>query len=97
MKKLMVGLIFIIYLAGCSSELTFKEINMDRVDKDIQDFINIVQDENGAHLYHDNKQNMYIFLNGSNVVQGSKAMHFNDFNLEANGDTLKILFHHDYT
>ncbi len=97
MKRIMMVLSLVILLAGCSSELLFTEVNMNHVNKDVTEFMNDVQGENGAYLYHDNKWDMYIFLNGINVVQGSKALHFTDANIATDGDTLKIYFQHDST
>lgn len=97
MRKLMVGLLIMILLAGCNSALTFTEVDMNRANKDVKEFMNAVQDENGTHLFHDSERNMYVYLNSGNVIQGSKATHFSDFNLKANGDTLNILFHHEST
>lgn len=97
MRKLIVGLMIVILLAGCSSDLTFTEVDINRVNKDVKEFMNAVQDENGTHLYHDSKRNMYVFLNSGNVIQGSKVAHFSDFNLKANGDTLNVIFHHEST
>lgn len=70
---------------------------MNHLNKEMKEFTNAVASENGTHLYYDRKGTMNIFLNGINVDQGSKALYFTDFNVEADGDTLNILFHHDYT
>lgn len=97
MKKLMTVFMFIILLFGCSPKLSFEEINMNRVDKEVQNFIHAVEDENGTHLYYDNKQNIYVFLNGYHVTHGNEAVHFTGFNVEPDGDTLNISFEHDKT
>src|SRR5699024_4558437 len=87
----------VILLAGCSPALTFTEVDMTRVNKDVKEFMNAVQDENGTHLFHDSERNMYIYLNSSNVIQGSEVAHYSDFNVKANGGTLNILFNHEST
>lgn len=97
MKKFIFPFVLTFLLVSCSSEFTFKEINMSHLSKDIENFIEATENKNGVHLYHDHKGNMYIFLNGYNVVQGTKALHFTDFNLEDDGDTLNVLVHHDLT
>lgn len=92
MRKLLLLLVAIVLLSGCSSELSFSEVSEGGVNKDIQSFIDDVKDENGVHLYLDNQTDIYVYLNGTNVEQGEKAVHFTDFDVEENSDTLNILF-----
>ncbi|MBS4194154.1 lipoprotein [Lederbergia citri] len=90
MKKLLSLLVTIALLSGCSSKLSFSEVGENSVNKDIQSFINDVNDENGVHLFFENQKAVYVYLNGSNVKQGEKAIHFTDFNVEKNDKTLSI-------
>ncbi|WP_066400277.1 hypothetical protein [Neobacillus mesonae] len=92
MKKLLSLLVIISLLSGCSSKLSFSEVSDGRVSKDIKSFIDNVKDENGVHLYFEKQKAVYVYLNGSNVKQGEKAIHFTDFNVEKNGETLSILY-----
>lgn len=97
MKRLMVATLLLLLLAGCNSELTYSEIMIEKASKDVQEFIESVGDQGGPNLYFDSKEGrMYVYLNGSNVIQGEKATHFKDFDLEVKGDTLKFLYNqHD--
>lgn len=92
MRKLLSLPVIIFLLSGCSSELSFSEVSKEGVNKDIQSYIDDVKNENGIHLYFVNQKSIYVYLNGSNVKQGEKAMHFTDFNVEENGKTLSILY-----
>jgi hypothetical protein len=88
MKKVMSFFIFVLLLAGCSSELTFTEIaNMNN---DVRTFFESVEDTNGAHLYFDEDRVIYVMLNGKNVIQGENAIHFTDFSVDSDGKILNI-------
>jgi len=93
MKRLMVGILLTLLVAGCNSELTFSEIEVEKASKNVQEFIESVRDQSGPNLYFDEqKGQMYVYLNGANVIQGEKAIHFKNFELDVDGDTLKFLF-----
>ncbi|WP_121614226.1 hypothetical protein [Mesobacillus foraminis] len=91
-RKLLLLIVAIVLLSGCSSELSFSEVSDRGFNKDIQSFIDDVKHENGVHLYLDDQTDIYVYLNGKNVEQGEKAVHFTDFNVKENSDTLNILF-----
>lgn len=98
MKRMMVGILLTLLVAGCNSELTFSEIEAEKAGKDIQEFIESVEDQKGPNLYFDEKKGqMYVYLNGANVIQGEKATHFKDFELDVDGNTLKFLFNQHET
>lgn len=90
--------LLVLLLMGCNSELTYSEIKIEKVSKDVQEFIGSVEEQKGPHLYFDEKKGqIYVYLNGANVIQGEKATHFKDFELDVEGDTLKFLFNQDKT
>ena len=97
MRRLLVALLCIVFLFGCSEDLSFSEVSKDVVNKDIKTFISNVKNENGIYLYLDKQNTIYVYLNASNVKQGEKPVHFNDFDVEGNGDTLHILYNRDKT
>ncbi|MFV8828450.1 lipoprotein [Alkalihalobacterium sp. APHAB7] len=76
MKKLLLMLVFVFFLAGCNSNLTFSEIEIKNVKRGIITFFKSVEDENGIHLYMDGKEVIYVMLNGKNVMEGEQAIHF---------------------
>lgn len=96
-RRLLVVLLCIVLLCGCSDDLSFSEVGKDDVNNDIQTFISNVKKENGIYLYSDKQKTIYVYLNASNVKQGEKAVHFNGFDVEGNGDTLHILYNRDKT
>ena len=97
MRKLLSLFAFVYLLSGCSSELSFEEVNKKGVNKNIQSFIDDVKDENGVHLYFEKQNVVYVYLNGTNVKQGDKAILFTDFNVEDNDETLNIFYNIEET
>ncbi|HEY4553914.1 MAG TPA: lipoprotein [Bacillaceae bacterium] len=97
MKKSIAWLGLILLLSGCSSELSFSVQKKDSASRGVQEFVNGVKDENGIHLYLVGKKTAYVYLNGLNVELGEKAIHFTDFQVEEEGDTLNFVYTHDET
>lgn len=92
MKKVLLFFGFLLFLAGCSSELTFTEIKPDDAKKGVLTFFESVEDINGAHLYFDGDDVFYVLLNGKNVTQGEKAIHFVNFNVDSDDGNLNIYY-----
>lgn len=51
-----------------------------------------VNEENGAHLYFEKPNVVYVYLNGSNVKQGEKAIYFTDFDVLKNDEALSVVY-----
>ncbi|MGD6874256.1 hypothetical protein ACQCU1_19005 [Sutcliffiella horikoshii] len=90
MKRIMSVFIFVLLLAGCSSELTYNEIEIANTNNDVRTFFESVEDTNGAHLYFDEDSVIYMMLNGKNVIQGENATYFTDFSVNSDGEILNI-------
>lgn len=97
MKKLLLMLVFVFFLAGCNSNLTFSEIEIKNVKRDILTFFKSVEDENGIHLYMDGKEVIYVMLNGKNVMEGEQAIHFTGFSVDADDESLLIYYNEEET
>ncbi|WP_110113476.1 hypothetical protein [Bacillus sp. CGMCC 1.16541] len=97
MKRIMIGVFFLVGLIGCQSQLTYSEVEMTKANASVQEFMEFVKHENGPYLYLDGKKTMYLFLNGGNVVQGEKAIHFTDVKVKAENDTLNLFVTEDET
>jgi hypothetical protein len=97
MKKTLVISIFALFLSGCSPELSISEIKLINATKDARNFYERVEDKNGAHLFFEGEQAAFVFLNGKNVVQGERAIHFSDFSVDTDGETLKIYYSEEKT
>jgi len=95
-RKLLVSSLFVL-LVGCSSELSFSEIKLENVKNDARTFFEGAEDTNGSHLYFDEKKVAYVMLNGKNVIQGDKAIHFSDFSVESDGGSLNIHYTEEET
>lgn len=96
MKKLVSLIVFTLLVSGCNSNFTFSEIEVDNVNSNVREFIKHVEPENGNYLYLDGKKGMYVFLNGKYVKQGSDAVYFSDFNVNAQQGTLNVFFNQEY-
>ncbi len=92
MKKIFVTFILAFALVGCSSELAFTEVKTSSTSKNVKGFIKSVANENGVYLHFDGKKAIYVYLNGSNVIQGNKALYFSNFHVDHTEDTINILF-----
>lgn len=94
MKKLWFVFSLFIFLIGCNaefeSELSYSKVAIDSVDSNLHAFIDSVADTNGNYLYYAGEDNPVVILNGKNVIQGEQAIHFTDFSVEGDGETLKI-------
>jgi hypothetical protein len=100
MRKTICICIVLLILAGCNEEneeLSYSKVEEDSTNKLVQDFITSVEDENGIHLFQQNENTMYAFLNGHNVEQGNDASFFSGFEVKGKDDTLNIYFDEEYT
>lgn len=100
-KVLILSVIFIVLVSivGCrrSSEITYYEIKIEDASSKLTDFINESSKKNGVHIFENNNEELYIFLNGCNVFQGGKAPYFEDIKIEVQEDSLVISFIEKYT
>ncbi len=98
MKKLILLIVAFVMSSGCNEkDLYFKNITMDELDKEISTFFLNQQNENGVYLFQDQGERIYVFLNGWNVKQGEAAPTFSNFEIEPDGDTLRIHFEEQLT
>ncbi|MFJ7935958.1 hypothetical protein [Sporosarcina sp. NPDC096371] len=95
-KQRFLLVVLIVLLTACSSNFTFSEISINNADDQIREFINLVEMENGHYLYLDDKNGMYVFLNGIYVRQGHDAVYFSDFNVIVQQDTLSMFINQEY-
>ncbi|SES17828.1 hypothetical protein SAMN04487944_1223 [Gracilibacillus ureilyticus] len=85
MKKLLILLLSILYMTGCNANPyeSVEKVSKQAPPVDIQSF-----DENGVHLYYDNKdESLFVYFKGSDVAYSDES-----FSLEVNEDTLDLLY-----
>lgn len=90
----------LLILAGCNAEneeLSYSKVEVDSSNELVHDFITSVEGENGIHLFQQNENTMYAFLNGHNVEQGNDASFFSSFDVKGKDDSLDIYFDEEYT
>ena len=90
----------LLILAGCNAEneeLSYSKVEVDSSNELVQDFFTSVEGENGIHLFQQNENTMYAFLNGHNVEQGNDASFFSGFEVKGKVDSLDIYFDEEYS
>lgn len=100
MRKMISICMVLLILAGCNAEieeLSYSKVEVDSSNELVQDFITSVEGENGIHLFQQNENTMYAFLNGHNVEQGNDASFFSSFDVKGKDDSLDIYFDEEYT
>ena len=101
-KLFMAFIMTLSVLVGCNANtenvssdnnsLSFMEVSKEDLNKEVLEFINDVQEKNGVNLYYVGQNVIYVYLNGSQVEQGEKAVHYSNFNVEEDGNTLNIFY-----
>jgi len=100
LRRILLIILSIVVLSGCNkdSSLSVSEVSQKNMNKDIQSFFQEVKEENGVYLYFDEqKSNVFVYLNGSNVSQGDMAVHFTGFDVEEKNETLNLLYKSEET
>lgn len=100
MRRIVLLLLSIVVLSGCNEDpsLSVTEVSKTNMSKDVQSFFQEINEENGVHLYFDKqKGNAFVYLNGSNVVQGDMAVYFTGFDVEEEDGILKLLYKSEET
>jgi hypothetical protein len=97
LNKFLSVIVLILLLVGCNhepsfSEFSFSEINLKNANKDVQAFIEELENYNGTHLYFERDSTIYIFLNGKNEVEDGKKVYFSNFNVDVKEKTLNIFY-----
>lgn len=95
MKKLLAMFLLLFLLVGCNSELLYSEVELEDLNGSIKDFFEAVESQNGTHLYFDGDNVVYVYLNGSNVLEGNKAIYFEEFRVDSEASTLNIHIEQD--
>ncbi|TCT12880.1 hypothetical protein EDC18_11151 [Natranaerovirga pectinivora] len=96
-----------IILVGCTDknineykqeDLIVTQIKIENANKDLSEFINKVEKENGTYLYTKvNDQDTYLFLNNSNVIYGDNVTYYTDIKIEGRENTIYIYFNEEIT
>ncbi|PIC57937.1 hypothetical protein CSV80_06425 [Sporosarcina sp. P12(2017)] len=95
MKQLLVMVLCATLLIGCNTNrtLSYEEVTMKDLDKGDQVFYQHAQAENGVYLFYDTSDDkLVIYFNTSHENQEDYAMDFTNFDVESDGDTLRILY-----
>ena len=96
MRKILLLLTLIFLLTACNQELKVTEVDMEKVNRDLQEIIEDIEAENGNYMISGEKES-YIFLNRNNVIQGEEAIVLSDFTADVKENILNIEFSEEST
>ncbi|MTI70554.1 MAG: hypothetical protein FH751_09930 [Firmicutes bacterium] len=101
-KVLIIGIILIVLFfsnVGCTSvsNLTYSEVAIENLNKNVVKFITDHKGSNGVYIFNNSEKEIYLFLNNKNIKQGDKAAFYEDVRIEEKGDTIAISFDEHYT
>ena len=93
MKKILLLITLTFLLTACNQELKVTEVDMEKVNRDMQEIIGDIEaeNENGNYMISGEKES-YIFLNRINVIQGEEAIVLSDFTTDVKENILNIEF-----
>ncbi|WP_256757364.1 hypothetical protein [Cohnella sp. WQ 127256] len=85
-------ILIVICLIGCTNgvDTILDEVKQQKLNKDVQTFINNTQDSNGLYLYSPVNENQFIIVKYSNVLQGEEAKFLNSITGKLTDKTMMI-------
>ncbi|PIC66214.1 hypothetical protein CSV71_05445 [Sporosarcina sp. P21c] len=95
MKKLWIIVLSAALLVGCNTNrtLSYEEIAVKDLNKGDQKFHEHAQAENGVYLFYDTSDDkLVIYFNTAHEGREGYAVDFTNFDVESDGDTLRILY-----
>ncbi|ARK20386.1 hypothetical protein [Sporosarcina ureae] len=98
MKKLLVMALCALVLVGCNTNrtLSYEEVAIKDLSKSDQEFYEQAQVDNGVYLFFNTSEDkLIIYFNASHENQEDYAAEFANFDVEGDGDTLRILYDKD--
>lgn len=98
MKKLLVMALCALVLVGCNTNrtLSYEEVAIKDLSKSDQEFYEQAQVDNGVYLFFNTSEDkLIIYFNASRENQEDYAAEVENFDVEGDGDTLRILYDKD--
>ena len=98
MKKLLVMALCALVLVGCNTNrtLSYEEVAIKDLSKSDQEFYEQAQVDNGVYLFFNTSEDkLIIYFNAFHENQEDYAAEFANFDVEGDGDTLRILYDKD--
>lgn len=96
MKRILLLITLTFLITGCNQELTVSEVDIENVNRNMQEIIEGVAAENGNYLIEGEKES-YVFLNRINVIQGEEAVVLSNFTTDVKENMLNIEFSEEST
>jgi len=97
-KKLSAILIIILLvMISCNkNDSLFTKVDLNNANGEIKSSLSTFYSKNGIYLYENGTDEVYLFLNGYNVVQGEKTPYYADVSMKVKDKTLVINFSEKY-
>lgn len=98
MKKLLVMALCALVLVGCNTNrtLSYEEVAIKDLSESDQEFYEQAQVDNGVYLFFNTSEDkLIIYFNASHENQEDYAAEFANFDVEGDGDTLRIMYDKD--
>lgn len=98
MKKLLVMALCALVLVGCNTNrtLSYEEVAIKDLSKSDQEFYEQAQVDNGVYLFFNTSEDkLIIYFNASRENKEDYAAEVENFDVEGDGDTLRILYDKD--
>ncbi|WP_303969253.1 hypothetical protein [Sporosarcina ureae] len=98
MKKLLIMALCALVLVGCNTNrtLSYEEVAIKDLSKSDQEFYEQAQVDNGVYLFFNTSEDkLIIYFNASHENQEDYAAEFANFDVEGDGDTLRIMYDKD--
>ncbi len=91
-----IGIILLVIVGCNNTDSLFTKSNLNNANNKVKSSLRSYYNKNGIYLYQDGTDEMYLFLNGYNVMQGEKATYYTDMGIEVNDKTMVINFSEKY-
>ncbi|MDF2613958.1 MAG: hypothetical protein K0S71_1744 [Clostridia bacterium] len=101
-KKYWLVLVLIVFISvGCTKEKIvtsrLEPMNIKKLSHELKACVDRRIGDNGIYQLHTSNGNQYLFLNGSNVVQGEEEAYYENIKIEDDKNIAKIYFNELYT
>lgn len=96
-KRLILSIGFVLLLASCQKkELSLLEVEIEKAPADVKGFVENSGEEEGANLYFNGEDGIYVFLTSGVVHDGDDTAHFTNAEVAANGQELQFSYERAY-
>ncbi|PKM93917.1 MAG: hypothetical protein CVU84_13490 [Firmicutes bacterium HGW-Firmicutes-1] len=100
-KCIWILVLILLVLVGCKKESVenaiLKPVNIEKLKGNLKEVFESKISQNGAYLINTGDKKQYLFLNGSNTIQGDEAVYYENVRIEDDKNIANIYFDALYT